>query len=325
VANQTTEKPTRPRADPVATAMPLVVQPPDTASSIDGDTPSGSGKDKAKRRKHADWPTGPAAFDLWRAKPELKLSRLDAGATPGVPGDRDKTEKVTSALRDRLRELQGALHGEKRHAVLVVLQAMDTGGKDGTVKSLYLGMNPTAAAVHSFAVPTEEELAHDFLWRIHARTPRKGDIGVFNRSHYEDVLAVRVRNIAPRSIWFPRFEAINHFEAGLHASGTTIVKIMLHISKEEQQARLQARIDRVDKRWKFRAGDLEDRELWTDYQRAYEDAIHRTSTDAAPWYVVPADKKWYRDFATLTILVNTLEALRPAYPPRRELDGIVVK
>ena len=266
-----------------------------------------------------------AGVDTWKTGPTFRLSSFDPSSTPGAPdGDRNKTERASAELRNRLRDLHGRLIGEKQRSVLVVLQAMDGGGKDGTVKSLYLGLNPADASVQSFTVPSEEELAHDFLWRIHARVPKRGTVGLFNRSHYEDVLAVRVRNIEPKSVWEPRFNAINEFEHVLHSSGSTIVKIMLHISKDQQRERLQARIDRPDKRWKFRTGDLEDRELWIEYQEAYEDAIRRTTTPHAPWYVVPADKKWYRDFATLTILVNTLEAMKPEYPLRPELDGIVV-
>jgi PPK2 family polyphosphate:nucleotide phosphotransferase len=270
-------------------------------------------------------PSAVKGVDTWVAGSRFRLSAVDPASAPLAPDDdRDKTEKATAQLRKRLLSLHGRLIGEKSRSVLVVLQAMDGGGKDGTVKSLYFGLNPADTSVHSFGVPSEEEMAHDFLWRIHACTPRRGTIGIFNRSHYEDVLAVRVRNIAPKSVWEPRFDTINDFERGLHASGTTVVKIMLHISLEEQGQRLQARIDRPDKRWKFRTGDLEDRVLWSDYQDAYQDTIRRTSTEHAPWYVVPADKKWYRDFATLTIVVNTLEAMQPEYPARPELDGIVV-
>jgi PPK2 family polyphosphate:nucleotide phosphotransferase len=255
-----------------------------------------------------------------------KLNSIETSGTPSAPkdGDRDATESASRKLREQLRELQGALQGEQQRSVLLVLQAMDTGGKDGTVKSIYLGVNPVGVEIHGFSVPSEEERDHDFLWRIHAKTPPRGKIGIFNRSHYEDVLAVRVRNIAPASVWRPRFEIINDFERGLDAAGTTVVKVMLHISAEEQRERLQARIDRPEKRWKFRMGDIEDRQLWDDYQRAYEDAIGETSTDHAPWFVVPADKKWYRDFAVLTILVEVLTAMKPTYPECKDLEGIIV-
>lgn len=262
----------------------------------------------------------------WLVPPgsRFRLADVDPGSTPDAPGDRKATDKATAALRLRLRELQDRLFAEGSRSVLLVLQAMDGGGKDGTVKSVFAGVHPTAVDVHSFNVPTKEELAHDFLWRIHQRMPQRGRVGIFNRSHYEDVLAVRVRNIAPPSVWKPRFGIINEFEHAMSLSGTTFVKVMLHISKEEQRLRLQSRIDRPEKRWKFHMGDLEDRKLWDQYQAAYEDTLRRTSTATAPWFVVPADKKWYRDFAVLSIMVDVLEGMRPRYPQHPELDGIVV-
>lgn len=268
------------------------------------------------------------ALTPWMAQPgaRTRLDKVDAGGTPLAPkdGDRAATEAATKKLREELRDLQGRLQAEEKRSILLVLQAMDTGGKDGTAKSIYAGVNPAGVEMHSFGVPSELERSHDFLWRIHAVTPAAGRIAIFNRSHYEDVLAVRVRNIAPPTVWRPRFDIINNFEAGLTAAGTTVVKMMLHISKDEQQQRLQARIDRPDKRWKFRMGDLEDRQLWQDYMHAYEDVLAKTSTPHAPWFVIPADKKWYRDFATLTILVHVLRGLRPAYPPCPELDGTII-
>ena len=262
----------------------------------------------------------------WRIPPDqpFKLSGVDPASTPEAPGDRSKTDAASNELRKRLRVIQDRFMAEKERSVLLVLQAMDGGGKDGTVKSLYLGMHPVGAEVTSWGVPTEHELAQDFLWRIHQRIPAKGKIGIFNRSHYEDVLAVRVRKLKPPSVWQHRYTTINNFEAGLVAEGTTVIKVMLHISRQEQANRLQARVDRLDKRWKFRLGDLEDRQLWPSYQRAYDDAIEKTSTAHAPWFVVPADKKWYRDFAVLTILTSVLDTLKPAYPPRHDLDGVVV-
>ena len=274
--------------------------------------------------------TKPQGIDHWYAGSGKKfaLASVEPGATPGAPGEGDAeraaTEKATKKLRERLRELQDRLHAEGSRSVLLVLQAMDTGGKDGTVKSVFSGVNPVAVDVHSFGLPSEEERAHDFLWRIHQRLPADGRVGIFNRSHYEDVLAVRVRNIAPQAVWEPRFDIINDFERGIVASGTLVIKVMLHISKDEQRERLQARIDRPDKRWKFRMGDLEDRALWDKYQAAYEDTIQRTNTDIAPWLVVPADKKWYRDWAVLTIMVAHLEAMDPRYPEHPELEGTVI-
>ena len=263
-------------------------------------------------------------LDAWQVKERPALREDGASKTPGNTADERTTEEASRLLRERLRELQNRLIASSSKSILIVLQAMDAGGKDGTVKSLYGGLNPSAAAVFSFSVPSEEELAHDFLWRIHARTPGKGNITIFNRSHYEDVLAVRVRKIAPPAVWRPRFEQIRNFESTLNASGTKVVKIMLHISNIEQRKRLQARIDRPDKRWKFRMGDLEDRALWTEYKRAYQDAIAETSTPDAPWFVVPADKKWYRDYAVLCILVSTLEHMNLEYPEFSNLDGLQI-
>jgi PPK2 family polyphosphate:nucleotide phosphotransferase len=270
----------------------------------------------------------PPKIDLghWRVKGRVQLHDDEAGLTPGAvaEGSRSKNEAATRDLRERFRALQDRMSAQSSQSLLVVLQAMDTGGKDGTVKNIYAAINPGCASVVSYSVPTEEERAHDFLWRIHAKTPGKGSIAIFNRSHYEDVLAVRVRNIAPPSVWQPRYALINQFEENLVAGGTTIVKLMLHISKEEQRERLQARIDRPEKRWKFRMGDLEDRALWDDYKRAYQDTIAKTNTPNAPWYVIPSDRKWYRDFAVMNVLVATLEAMKPEYPEHKELDGIVI-
>jgi PPK2 family polyphosphate:nucleotide phosphotransferase len=263
-------------------------------------------------------------LSVWRVEGRPSLREADANSTPGNSSDQKTTEAASKILRERLMKLQDCLISDGSHSVLLILQAMDAGGKDGTVKSIYAGLNPSAAAVHGFSVPSEEELAHDFLWRIHARTPAKGSLTIFNRSHYEDVLAVRVRKIAPPTVWRPRFEQIRNFEAILAANRTTIVKVMLHISNEEQQKRLQARIDRPEKRWKFRMGDLEDRALWPEYKRAYQDAIVETNTKVAPWYVVPADRKWYRDYAVLSILVATLEGLHLKYPEFSNLDGLKI-
>ena len=265
-------------------------------------------------------------LDAWRVTPgrPFKLAEVDPGSTPQAPDDRSKTDAASMDLRKRLRIVQDCFMAEKSRSLLLVLQAMDGGGKDGTVKSLYAGMHPVGAEVTSWGVPSEDELAHDFLWRIHHRVPAHGKVGIFNRSHYEDVLAVRVRKLRPEQVWENRYNIINNWEAGLVHEGVTVVKVMLHISRQEQANRLQARIDRPDKRWKFRMGDLEDRELWPGYQRAYDDVLDKTSTDHAPWFVVPADKKWYRDFAVLTIVTNVLETLQPVYPARTDLDGIVI-
>ena len=268
-------------------------------------------------------------LDPWIVRPgeRFSLRSRDPSSTPLAPGpsDRSKTEKATAALKAKLAGQHSLVQANEDRSVLVVLQAMDAGGKDGAVKGLYGGLNPAGAEVVSFGVPSEEERAHDVLWRIHKRLPAKGRVGIFNRSHYEDVLAVRVRNIAPPTVWRPRFQYFNDFESALTASGTVVVKLMLHISLEEQRQRLQDRVNRPDKQWKFRMGDLEDRALWSTYQTAYQEMLTKTSTATAPWFVIPADKKWYRDFAVLTILTTVLDGLKLAYPAQPDLDGLVIE
>jgi PPK2 family polyphosphate:nucleotide phosphotransferase len=255
------------------------------------------------------------------------LARHNPDGSPEAPndGDRAKTEAATRRLKEKLSLQHSLIQANDNRAVLIVLQAMDAGGKDGTVKCLYGGLNPAGTEVVSFGVPSEVERKHDVLWRIHNRLPEHGRVGIFNRSHYEDVLAVRVRNIAPPAVWRPRFEQFNEFEKVVADSGTTIIKCMLHISAEEQRERLQARVDRTEKHWKFRMGDLEDRALWADYQRAYQDVLSKTSTDHAPWFVIPSNKKWYRDFAVLTIITTVLDSLKMKFPENEELRGLIVK
>lgn len=234
-----------------------------------------------------------------------------------------KTEFV--ALRHELIELQRRLYAEGRRKLLVVFQAMDAGGKDGTIRRVFRGVNPQGVRVASFKKPSVEDLAHDFLWRIHKAVPAAGMIGVFNRSHYEDVLVVRVESIVPESVWRPRYEAINRFENILAESGTTILKFYLHISKNEQKNRFQARLDVPDKYWKFSAADLEKRKQWEDYQAAYEDLLNQCTTLQAPWHVIPADQKWYRNLAVSRVLVHALKQLDPRYPPPiEELNQIVI-
>ncbi|MGI8756992.1 MAG: polyphosphate kinase 2 family protein [Acidimicrobiales bacterium] len=263
----------------------------------------------------------------WRVRPGTRprLGAVDTHATAGAPGDKAQTAERSAELVVELAELQGRLWAEHRRALLLVLQAIDAGGKDGTIRKVFTGVNPQGVRVSSFKGPTLDELAHDFLWRIHRQTPAAGEIGVFNRSHYEDVLITRVDQIVPEAVWRPRYQAIRQFEAHLEASGTTVVKCFLHISKDEQAKRFRARLDDPSKRWKFAQADLDVREKWDDYQKAFADAIGETSTGAAPWYVVPADRKWYRDWAVLQILVGTLRDLDPQYPPEEEgLDAIVI-
>jgi PPK2 family polyphosphate:nucleotide phosphotransferase len=222
-------------------------------------------------------------------------------------------------------ELQKRLFAGSDRGLLVVLQAMDAGGKDGVIRSVMTGINPAGISVTSFGVPSETDLAHDYLWRIHPALPARGHIGVFNRSHYEDVLVVRVKNLVPEQRWRPRYGHIKAFESHLDAEGTTIVKLYLNISLEEQRARLQDRIDSPDERWKFRLGDLDDRALWPEYMKAYRDALAETSTAVAPWYVVPGDRKWVRNLAVAHLLRDALERIDPQYPePEEGIEGVVV-
>jgi PPK2 family polyphosphate:nucleotide phosphotransferase len=265
--------------------------------------------------------------DRWRIDPGTKpdLAKLDTRSTDGAPGDKDATQASFPAMWDRLHDLQERLWAESSRSLLVVLQAMDAGGKDGTIEHVFRGMNPQGVQVASFKAPTDEELSHDFLWRVHRCTPAHGEIGVFNRSHYEDVLIVRVHQLVPPAVWRGRYSHIRAFEQGLVDAGTVIVKIMLHISKDEQKERLQARLDDPAKHWKFNPADLAERAHWDDYLDAFEDAIHETGTEDAPWFVVPADRKWYRNWAVGRILTETLEAMDPRFPPpTADLGGITI-
>lgn len=228
--------------------------------------------------------------------------------------DKDAGE---ASLKDDARaidELQNRLWAEGQRALLVILQGIDTSGKDGTVRGVFNRCGPLGVSVTAFGRPSEEELAHDYLWRIHAAIPKRGMIGVFNRSQYEDVLVVKVRKLAPADVVERRYEQINAFEKHLTENGITILKFMLHISKDEQKERLQARLDEPESHWKFNPGDLEDRALWDDYERAYEAALDRCSAAHAPWRVVPADKKWRRNAIIASVVRNTLEEMNPQYP-----------
>ena len=223
----------------------------------------------------------------------------------------------------RLSELQALMYAENKHALLIVLQAMDGGGKDGTIHHVMSALNPQGCSVVGFKVPTAEELAHDYLWRIHQHTPRKGQITVFNRSHYEDVLVVRVHNLVPKDVWSKRYNEINAFERQLANAGTTIVKFFLHIDKDEQLKRFRDRLDEADKQWKISESDYTEREYWDAYQTAYMDALSKCSFNYAPWYVIPANHKWFRDLAVSQILVDTLEGLKMKYPePSVDLTAI---
>ena len=255
---------------------------------------------------------------------QVRLAEYD----PGYSGDyasKADAKKVLKRNTKRLRELQEVMWAEHKHALLIVLQAMDAGGKDGTIGHVMRGVNPQGCQVTSFKVPTKEELDHDYLWRVHKATPRRGHIGIFNRSHYEDVLVVRVHELVPPEVWQPRYEQINHFEKLLTDTGTTILKFFLHISKEEQKERFQARLADPHKNWKFSLDDVRKREHWDEYMRAYEDALSRCSTPWAPWYIIPADRKWYRNLIISEIIVATLEKLDMHYPPPLpDADKIVI-
>lgn len=268
-----------------------------------------------------------AFSDLLRVTPNgpVDLAAVDPRSTPGFGGDKRASRTELRELRDELEAFQERFWAERKRSLLIVLQAMDAGGKDGTIRKVFTALNPQGTRVTGFGVPTEEELAHDFLWRIHAHTPGKGRIGIFNRSHYEDVLVVRVAGLAPESVWSRRFEHINDWEATLAASGTTILKFFLHISRDEQRQRFQKRLDNPEKQWKFSLGDLEVRTQWDDYQAAYADVLARCSTAVAPWFVIPADRKWYRDLAVARIMAETARTLDPHYPPAEDdLSGVVI-
>ncbi len=245
---------------------------------------------------------------------KIRLARVDAAGTPGFKGDKSAGEARVAKLADRLNELQDLMFAEGKQRLLVVLQAMDTGGKDGTIRSVFARVGQQGARVANFKAPTSTELAHDYLWRVHPQVPGRGEIVIFNRSHYEDVLVVRVHEFVPKAVWRRRYDQINAFERMLAEEGTTIVKFFLHISREEQKERLEARLAEPDKLWKFNPGDLEERARWDDYMAAYEDVLNKTSTPWAPWYLVPADRKWYRDLVVADVLVNALEGLGMKYP-----------
>jgi len=264
-------------------------------------------------------------YELHAVKPGsvVDLSAIDPGRTPGLSGPEEQERAAAAALHAEnilaMQMLQYRLWAESKRSVLVVLQGMDTAGKDGTIRHAFGPLNPQGVRVHGFKQPTPEELAHDYLWRIHSKTPARGRIVVFNRSHYEDVLVVRVHGLVPEEVWRRRYEEINAFERLLSGSGTTILKVFLHISKDEQKQRLQARLDEPEKLWKFSKGDLAERARWSDYQEAYTDALSRCSTENAPWFVVPADSKWYRNWAVSSIVRRALEGMDPR-PPKSEID-----
>jgi PPK2 family polyphosphate:nucleotide phosphotransferase len=254
--------------------------------------------------------------ERWRVHPGhiVDLSDVDPSATTGGPTSREDAAAGLALLQPELSDLQNRLSAEAKRAVLVVLQGTDASGKDGTIRHVFTGLNPQAIRVAAFREPSSMELHHDFLWRVHQVVPAAGEIGIFNRSHYEDVVAVRVRGLVPRHVWEPRFDDINAFERLLVDSGTTIVKFFLHVSRAEQGRRFEERAHSAETRWKLRPEDLSDRERWSEFQAAYEDAITRTSTKWAPWYIVPADHKWFRNWVVSTVLAAVMTELNPEYP-----------
>lgn len=255
---------------------------------------------------------------------KVDISKLD----PEDTGKLTKEEGLEEleVLRGRLSDLQNTLYADERFAVLFVLQAIDTAGKDSTINSVFQEVGPIGCQVVSFKVPTPEELAHDYLWRYRKATPEKGHITIFNRSHYESVLVERVKKIVPNDVWERRYDDINEWESYLVRNGTVVLKFFLLISKDEQRERLQERVDNPKKQWKFRLGDLEDRKLWDEYVEAYSEALTRCNTKDAPWHIVPANKKWYRDLVVARALVEKLESLDLRYPPAEEgVVGLVVE
>jgi len=250
-----------------------------------------------------------------RVKPGERIKLKDRDPRDSsLFGNEQETKAATADLAREIDVLQDRLYAEGSRALLVVLQGTDTSGKDGTIRSVFNATGPLGVSVTAFGVPSKLELEHDYLWRVHAACPRRGTIGIFNRSHYEDVLIAKVRKFAAKDAIERRYDQINDFERMLTENGTTILKFMLHISKDEQKERLQERLDDPKKHWKFNPGDLEDRQYWDEYQDAYETMLHRCSTDHAPWYVIPADRKWVRNAAIASIVKATLETMNPQYP-----------
>jgi PPK2 family polyphosphate:nucleotide phosphotransferase len=256
----------------------------------------------------------------------VRLKDWDPESTPAWDGDKDEAEAELVKLRQRLQDLQEVLYAEHKRRILIVLQAMDTGGKDSTIRHVFEGVNPQGVRVTGFKAPTSIELDHDFLWRIHPHVPGKGEIAIFNRSHYEDVLVVRVHKLVPEAVWMKRYDHIVAFERTLADEGVTILKFYLHIDKAEQKKRFEARLADRTKHWKFNPRDVEERKLWPRYMDAYEDALSRTSTDEAPWFIIPANRKWYRNLLVSSLLVKSLERLKMKYPePATGLDKIVIE
>lgn len=259
---------------------------------------------------------------LWKVKEDTNVRLKDYDPdfiSKGI--ERSSVEDELQRLGEDLSDLQELMAAAQHQSLLMILQGMDTSGKDGTIRHVFNRINPQGCYVHAFKAPTEEELAHDFLWRAHKATPRKGFLAIFNRSHYEDVLIVRVHNLVPESVWSRRYEEINHFEKLLANNNTIILKFFLHISYDEQERRLLAREQDIDKAWKISADDWVERRYWDDYQRAYEDALSKCSTEEAPWYIVPANHKWYRNLAVAHLLVETMSKYKDEWKSQLEERG----
>ena len=271
------------------------------------------------RHPHPDYPR-------YRVRPgqPIILADLDPNESNSYSTKKD-AEQELEKQRQRLQELQARLYAEQKQSLLIVLQAIDTGGKDGTIKNVFQGVNPQGCQVWSFKQPSVEELSHDFLWRYHQRAPGRGMIAIFNRSHYEDVLVTRVKQLVPEQVWRERYQLINEFEHMLALNHIMVLKFFLNISKDEQKRRLESRLAEPNKRWKFSVNDVKERLLWDDYQLAFQDALNSCSTEYAPWYVIPANKKWYRNLVVARTIADTLEAMNPQYPADPAgLDEIVI-
>jgi PPK2 family polyphosphate:nucleotide phosphotransferase len=261
----------------------------------------------------------------YRVKPgsKIDLDEFDPDEKK-VIDDKETAIEKSAKIQERLGDLQELLYAEHKHKVLIVLQGMDTSGKDSTVRHVMGAFDPAGVRVVSFKKPTQSEVEHDFLWRVHQNVPGSGEITVFNRSHYEDVLVVRVHNLVPKDLWKKRYAHINDFERMLADHGTTILKFFLHISRDEQRKRLEERIKDPKKRWKFQHGDIEERKLWNNYMAAYRDALEKTSTNWAPWHIVPANTKWYRNYIVGNVILSALEKLKMRYP-EPDLSNEVIK
>lgn len=267
-------------------------------------------------------------MSIYRVKPGtvIRLNDWNPEDDQFFSGKKEDALDQIKALNKELDALQELLYAEHKHRLLIVLQGMDTAGKDGVIRKVFEGVNPQGVKVASFKTPTSEELSHDYLWRVHKQVPGKGEMVIFNRSHYEDVLVVRVHNLVTPEVWSRRYDQINAFEKLLAEEGTTILKFYLHIDKDEQKRRLQDRLDDPAKNWKFNLGDLKERAIWDDYQMAYEAVLNQTSTDWAPWYIVPANRKWYRDLVISQALVECLKGFDMRFPESQDdLSQVVIE